>query len=89
MADISPSGETTPTYILCASGRIKERPDKYCSSERNRKTQVEAASADIFSFTPPTKISGDLSAALQNGALCGLCRERADGGDTTCRFGSP
>jgi hypothetical protein len=69
MADISPSDETTPRPISCArAGRIKERPDKYCASARNRKTQVEAASADIFSFTPPTKISGDLLAALQNGA---------------------
>jgi hypothetical protein len=42
-----------------------ERPDKYCASARNRKTQVKTASADIFSFTPPTKTSGDLSAALK------------------------
>jgi hypothetical protein len=67
MADIDLSDETTPRPISCArSGRIKERPDKYCASARNRKMQVEAASADIFPYTPPTKTSGDLSAALKD-----------------------
>jgi hypothetical protein len=52
-----------------------ERPVKYCASARNRKMQVEAASADIFPFTPPTKTSGDLSAVLQNAQLCGFDTE--------------